>query len=256
MSSCGCGCSCNSGGGYSRILRGPAGEAGKAATITIGNVTTGEEARITNVGTETNAVLDFVLPIGKLEAKLFGIQTQVNGTSELVTALQVSSDGGTSWEDASANGALSLTFDGPVSVTDNGKSGSKRNVTLKFDVSKLTGVVRTVNGKAPQENGDILLDIPTITDDTTSEAKAADLTVPSCYMVKQLIEQLLKDSHKTIAFPTASQIWTITNPFKYRPAVTVVDTDGMQVEAHVQYPTDSQIVITFNTPTKGYAYLS
>lgn len=43
------------------------GEQGEAATIQIGTVTTGEpntEAAVTNVGTETNAVFDFIIPRG------------------------------------------------------------------------------------------------------------------------------------------------------------------------------------------------
>jgi hypothetical protein len=47
--------------------RGPRGEAGEAATVSIGTVTTGEpgsDADVTNSGTDTNAVLDFTLPQG------------------------------------------------------------------------------------------------------------------------------------------------------------------------------------------------
>lgn len=43
---------------------GPKGSDGKSATVTIGTVTTGETASITNTGTETEAVLNFVLPAG------------------------------------------------------------------------------------------------------------------------------------------------------------------------------------------------
>ncbi len=39
------------------------GEQGESATIEIGTVTTGETASVTNVGTPTNAILDFVLPL-------------------------------------------------------------------------------------------------------------------------------------------------------------------------------------------------
>lgn len=47
---------------------GPAGADGVAATITIGTTTTGEpgtEASVTNVGTETAAILNFVIPAGE-----------------------------------------------------------------------------------------------------------------------------------------------------------------------------------------------
>lgn len=43
---------------------GQKGSDGKSATVTIGTVTTGETASVTNAGTETEAVLNFVLPTG------------------------------------------------------------------------------------------------------------------------------------------------------------------------------------------------
>lgn len=45
-------------------LKGAKGSDGKSATVTIGTVTTGETASVTNTGTETAAVLNFVLPAG------------------------------------------------------------------------------------------------------------------------------------------------------------------------------------------------
>lgn len=44
--------------------KGNPGEDGKAATIRIGSVTTGDTAQVTNSGTETDAVFDFVIPQG------------------------------------------------------------------------------------------------------------------------------------------------------------------------------------------------
>lgn len=45
-------------------LKGAKGDDGKSATITIGTVTTGETASVTNTGTESAAVFNFVLPAG------------------------------------------------------------------------------------------------------------------------------------------------------------------------------------------------
>ncbi len=44
--------------------KGDTGLSGKSATVTIGTVTTGETASVTNTGTESAAVLNFVLPAG------------------------------------------------------------------------------------------------------------------------------------------------------------------------------------------------
>lgn len=62
-----------SAGGYQRFdtesewvasLKGAKGDDGKSATVAIGTVTTGETASVTNTGTATEAVLNFVLPAG------------------------------------------------------------------------------------------------------------------------------------------------------------------------------------------------
>lgn len=51
-------------GKWLESLKGATGAPGKSATVTIGTVTTGETASVTNTGTETEAVLNFVLPKG------------------------------------------------------------------------------------------------------------------------------------------------------------------------------------------------
>jgi len=48
----------------SSAIRGPIGEKGKAATVKIGKVTSGLSYSVNNVGTDHDAVLDFVLPKG------------------------------------------------------------------------------------------------------------------------------------------------------------------------------------------------
>lgn len=45
-------------------LQGAKGDDGEAATVSVGTVTSGQTASVTNVGTTTNAVFDFVLPKG------------------------------------------------------------------------------------------------------------------------------------------------------------------------------------------------
>lgn len=55
--------------------QGPKGEPGEAATIAVGSVTGGATASITNSGTNTDAVLDFVLPQGPQGPKGDGVNT-------------------------------------------------------------------------------------------------------------------------------------------------------------------------------------
>ena len=60
MCSCSGNCNCNS----STIPRGPSGPQGPAATITVGDVTSGTPAAVTNSGTSGAAVFDFTIPPG------------------------------------------------------------------------------------------------------------------------------------------------------------------------------------------------
>jgi hypothetical protein len=55
--------------------RGSDGASGKSATIAIGTVTTGDEAGVTNTGTETEAVLNFVLPVKQSQQN--GLYTEI-----------------------------------------------------------------------------------------------------------------------------------------------------------------------------------
>lgn len=59
--------------------RGETGANGKAATITIGTITSGEEAKVTNSGTETDAVFDFVIPQGPSEAQDINYSNSISG---------------------------------------------------------------------------------------------------------------------------------------------------------------------------------
>jgi hypothetical protein len=254
MSECGCGCSCGSGQSYVRAFRGPAGAKGDAATITIGKVTTGTEAKVTNTGTSTDAVLDFVIPTSTASGNRYGLTAKVTGDNLLSTYLRVSQDDGSSWQDAAGDGALALTLGDGLKLTDNGSSGNTKKATLEVDMSKVTGLVKSVNDIKPDDNGNVELDIPTITDDPDSEAVASDKIVPSCYMVHQLLEKQQQYVYDQTS--ATSDMWVINHNLGYYPNVTVTDAYGMQIEASVQYVSKAQVIVTFNTPTKGYAYLS
>ena len=66
---------------------GDTGAAGKSATVTIGTVTTGEAASVTNTGTGTDAVLNFVLPAGG--GGNHGLHTEIRTIPVTVNAQQI-----------------------------------------------------------------------------------------------------------------------------------------------------------------------
>lgn len=56
---------------------------------------------------------------------------------------------------------------------------------------------------------------------------------------------------------SASAVWTINHPLGFMPNVTVVDSLGIEVwPGKVEYPTDTQVRITFSAALGGQAYLS
>ena len=67
--------------------KGDTGAAGKSATVTIGTVTTGETASVTNTGTGTDAVLNFVLPAGGGGNN--GLHTEIRTIPVTVNAQQI-----------------------------------------------------------------------------------------------------------------------------------------------------------------------
>lgn len=70
-----------------KSLKGAKGDKGKSATVTIGTVTTGETASVTNTGTETEAVLNFVLPTGGGQSN--GLHTEIKTVPVTVNAQSI-----------------------------------------------------------------------------------------------------------------------------------------------------------------------
>lgn len=66
---------------------GPQGPAGQAATIQIGSVTSGDAPAVTNSGTETDAVLDFVLQQGPAGPSKQGVAVPDVSGSEAADAI-------------------------------------------------------------------------------------------------------------------------------------------------------------------------
>lgn len=68
--------------------KGDKGDDGKSATVTIGTVTTGETASVTNTGTATEAVLNFVLPAGG-GGQSNGLHTEIKTVPVTVSAQSI-----------------------------------------------------------------------------------------------------------------------------------------------------------------------
>lgn len=87
--------------------KGDTGLPGKSATVTIGTVTTGETASVTNTGTETEAVLNFVLPTDGGSATPAGQANEYEIHGQGMPNGQVAAPVGTTYVDTNVtNGAL------------------------------------------------------------------------------------------------------------------------------------------------------
>lgn len=121
-------------------LQGLQGPAGNAATITIGSVTTsapGTSAQVTNRGTSSAAVLDFVLPKGKDGAD-GGVTVDENLSATSTNPLQ--------------NRAV---YDLGQSIFSRIKGVSDSIPTKVSALENDAGYVKTVNNTAPDESGNV-----------------------------------------------------------------------------------------------------
>ena len=83
-------------------MQGPQGEPGAAATVTVGTVTTGEpgtDAIVTNIGTESAAVLNFTIPRGETGPAGAGVPD--GGTAGQLLG---KTESGTAWVDPPQSG--------------------------------------------------------------------------------------------------------------------------------------------------------
>ena len=86
--------------------QGPKGEPGEAATVAVGTVEEGTEASVTNSGTNTDAVLNFVLPEGPQGPKGDGVELR----DTLVTDLPDSYIAGTTYGNVSSAAGWPIGF--------------------------------------------------------------------------------------------------------------------------------------------------
>ena len=165
-----------------RGVQGAQGPAGNAATITIGNVTTsapGTSASVTNRGTSSAAVLDFVLPKGKdgadggvtVDEELSSTSTNPVQNNVIYNALlnKVGTDiftgftlmGTTApitWRQGSqpAGSINASNYTGTALRATQDSDGNTINTTYakKADIS---GMVKSVNNIKPDENGNVTI---------------------------------------------------------------------------------------------------
>ena len=55
---------------------------------------------------------------------------------------------------------------------------------------------------------------------------------------------------------TAASVWNITHSLIKKPAVTIIDEEGYEVEADVQHLSDNAVTITFSEPFAGTAHFN
>lgn len=165
-----------------RGVQGAQGPAGTAATITIGNVTTsapGTSAQVTNRGTSSAAVLDFVLPKGKdgadggvtVDEELSSTSTNPVQNNVIYNALlnKVGTDiftgftlmGTTApitWRQGSqpAGSINASNYTGTALRATQDSDGNTINTTYakKADIS---GMVKSVNNVKPDSNGNVTI---------------------------------------------------------------------------------------------------
>lgn len=178
-----------------RGVQGAQGPAGTAATITIGNVTTsapGTSAQVTNRGTSSAAVLDFVLPKGKdgadggvtVDEELSSTSTNPVQNNVIYNALLNKVGTNIFSGFALSSGATNIRwregtqFVGSINAVN--YSGTARaathdgdgNVIINTYAKKtdISGFVKTVNGTAPDSAGNVTIAVSSGGGVSTSES--------------------------------------------------------------------------------------
>lgn len=186
-----------------RGVQGAQGPAGNAATITIGNVTTsapGTSASVTNRGTPSAAVLDFVLPKGKdgadggvtVDEELSSTSTNPVQNKVIYSALEDKMNtkdiisgfallGGATnirWREGTQfiGSINAANYSGTARAATHDGAGNIISETYakKADVS---GVVKSVNGTKPDSNGNVTIAVSggsNVTVDTTLSATSTN----------------------------------------------------------------------------------
>lgn len=207
-----------------RGMQGAQGPAGNAATITIGSVTTsapGTSAQVTNSGTSSAAVLDFVLPKGKdgadggvtVDDALSSTSTNPVQNNVIYNALlnKVSTDIysgfaliGAATTIAWRQGSQAVGSINASSYTGNAASAtqdSKGNVITDTYAKKsdVSGMVKSVNNTKPDSNGNVTIAVSggVTVDDTLSSTSTNAIQNKAVY--NALKEKLGKNDNVATA---------------------------------------------------------
>lgn len=74
--------------------------------------------------------------------------------------------------------------------------------------------------------------------------------------VAWFLSQVTEDKHFVYAPELPSTVWTVNHQLNKYPSVTIVDSTKQQVFGDVQYTDLNQLIITFNIPYMGVAYIN
>lgn len=132
--------------------KGDPGADGRAATIRVGNVTEGEEASVINVGTDTDAIFDFVIPVG-------GNGTTIPGRGATVTIGSVTTgEPGTDASVVNSGTETDAILDFIIPRGDKGEQGDPgkdgtSDESVKTDIEKIKEDIVNLNESKINKSG-------------------------------------------------------------------------------------------------------
>lgn len=55
---------------------------------------------------------------------------------------------------------------------------------------------------------------------------------------------------------TAASVWNVTHSLIKKPAITIIDDDGFEIEADIEHLSDNSVTITFSVAITGTAHFN
>lgn len=155
---------------------------------------------------------------------------------------RVLADGGTIEQQISVKDVIGEDKNAGIIIRNvNIQNGVVQDIELDFlEIDDVQGLT------AELENKETILGNPT--EDGASLTSDIDGT--------RAWRKVIEDKHHVYEQLSATNNWTINHGLDKHPAVTLVDTEGNQVEAKITFVSNNQVTITFNTPFSGKAYFN